>query len=72
MGEQALLRWPATTTYSVSVLVEPKDAPHFYVTWKGESIRGIRRAARARYAAEYPGARVSFGAALSTNSYGAH
>lgn len=63
---------PGRSTAHVIVTVEPKDGPPFFRTWKGSTIRGIRAAARKRYAEEHPGARVSFGNGWYTTSYGAH
>ena len=59
--------------HRVSVLVEPKDAPLYYRTWTGtRSVRAIHEAAWKFYREKHPGCRVSFGAAMTTNHYGAH
>ena len=64
---------PAWTTTTVSVLVEPVDAPAFYRTWTGaRGARSIHRSARETYRAQFPGCRVAFGRSTSVNSYGAH
>ena len=56
----------------VSVLIEHPNGQIEYREWIGATIRGIRRAARRRYAEQFPGARVSFGTGYYVNSYGAH
>lgn len=61
-----------TTEYTLSVLVEPRDRPLFYKTWRGKSVRGIHKAAKKQYLAEYPGARIMFGVAIPRYSWGAH
>lgn len=70
------------TTYHVIVLLEwPDDENHhhhyhhgrvLYRTWRGPSPAAIHRAARTKYALDYPGARLSFGNARAVNYYGAH
>jgi hypothetical protein len=61
-----------TTRARVVVTVEPKDGPAFYKTWTGRTARRIHAAARTHYRAKFPGCRVSFGAVVYVNSYGAH
>lgn len=65
--------WQGTATVYVTVLIETADRV-IYRTWIGRDCpaRAIHRKARKRYRSEFPGARVRFGRAVYTYSYGAH
>ena len=60
-----------TTTYWLIVTIAGKDFVHNR-KWTGSSVKAIHRAAKEKYAREFPGATILFGSAFSVNSYGAH
>jgi hypothetical protein len=59
-------------TAHVCVTIEHFDGSVVYRDWKGTSVKAIHRAARAKYAKEFPGSRVAFGEGYYTYHYGAH
>lgn len=68
MSNQSLLALPGRQEATVSVLVEPKGTDCFYETWRGTSVRAIKRAAMVKH----PTAKLSFGSPIWQAWWGAH
>ena len=63
--------WPSDVEHLVVAHIETADGLRLRV-WRGSNLKRIKAAARAKYAEEMPGCRVTFGRSWSVNSYGAH
>lgn len=57
---------------TIVITIDRYDQLPIFKTWRGSSVRSIRRAAREKYQDQYPDATLLFGNELCSYSYGAH